>query len=124
LTFDINDVKISKITLINRHQLAAREGKRDMSISRETVEYVARLARLELDQAELEKLSGQLKGILDFIDTLSKADIKDIAPTSHILPISNVLRDDLPKASLPVEKVLANAPRHEGGFFIVPKVIE
>jgi aspartyl-tRNA(Asn)/glutamyl-tRNA(Gln) amidotransferase subunit C len=95
-----------------------------MAINRETVEYVAHLARIELQPKELEKFSKQLHDILDFIDTLTKVDIKDIAPTSHILPINNVLRDDLPKGSLPLEKVLENAPSREGNFFVVPKVIE
>jgi aspartyl-tRNA(Asn)/glutamyl-tRNA(Gln) amidotransferase subunit C len=94
------------------------------SISKETVRYVAGLARLELEDKELEQLSGQLQEILGFIDKLKKLDLKDISPTSHILPIKNVLREDQPQASLPVEKVLSNAPQRQGNFFIVPKVIE
>jgi aspartyl-tRNA(Asn)/glutamyl-tRNA(Gln) amidotransferase subunit C len=95
-----------------------------MAISKETVKYVVNLARIELQPKDLEKLSGQLKSILDFIDKLSKVDIGNIAPTSHILPINNVLRDDQPKASLPVHKALDNAPSKDGNFFVVPKVIE
>ena len=95
-----------------------------MAITRETVEYVAHLARIELQQKELEKLSKQLHDILDFIDTLTKVDIKDIAPTSHILPISNILREDVPRPSLTAQNALANAPQKEGNFFVVPKVIE
>jgi len=95
-----------------------------MSITRETVEYVAHLARMELKPKELEKLSHQLQDILDFIDKLKKVDIKDINPTSHILPINNVLREDNPRESLPIDKVLKNAPRKEGNFFVVPKIIE
>jgi len=95
-----------------------------MSITRETVEYVAHLARIELKSEELEKLSQQLQGILGFIDKLKKVDIKDINPTSHILPINNVLREDNPGESLPVDKVLKNAPQKEGSFFVVPKIIE
>jgi aspartyl-tRNA(Asn)/glutamyl-tRNA(Gln) amidotransferase subunit C len=95
-----------------------------MAISKETVEYVAHLARIELKSKELEKLSGQLEDILDFIDNLKKINIENIPPTSHILPISNVLRLDTPKESLPCEKVLSNAPGREGNFFVVPKVIE
>jgi aspartyl-tRNA(Asn)/glutamyl-tRNA(Gln) amidotransferase subunit C len=95
-----------------------------MAISKETVEHVAHLARIELPAKELEKFSRQLQAILDFIDKLKEADIKDTSPTSHILPISNVLREDKPQASLPVEKVLKNAPSPEGNFFSVPKVIE
>lgn len=95
-----------------------------MAITKETVKYVAHLARIELKPKELEKLSGQLKEILDFIDELKKVDIKDISPTSHILPINNVLRKDSLKPSLSIEKALENAPQKEGNFFGVPKVIE
>ena len=95
-----------------------------MAIDKQTVKYVAHLARIELDAKELEKLSGQLQGILDFIDRLKKVDIKNIPPTSHISPIKNVLREDEPRQSLPVGKALENAPDKQGSFFGVPKVIE
>lgn len=95
-----------------------------MPIDKDTVKYTAQLSRIELQDKELDKLSLQLKGILDFIDKLSKVDVQNIAPTSHILALKNVLREDIPKDSLPVEKVLANAPQKEGNFFVVPKVIE
>ena len=95
-----------------------------MAITKEIVEYVAHLARIELDVEELEKLSEQLKGILDFIDKLKDVDINNISPTSHILPINNVLRQDNIKVSLPAQKVLENAPSKQGNYFVVPKVIE
>lgn len=95
-----------------------------MSIDNKTVEYVAHLARIELGQQELEKLSRQLHGILDFIDKLKKADIRNVSPTSHILPIRNVSRQDIAADSLPAAKVLENAPRKQGDFYVVPKVIE
>ena len=95
-----------------------------MPLSKETVQYVANLSRIALTPEELEKLSQQLQAILGFIDQLSQADIKDISPTSHILPISNVLRNDLPAGSLPVEKALANSPQKKDNFFVVPRVIE
>lgn len=95
-----------------------------MSIDKKTVEDVAHLARIELDEKELEKLSRQLEHILAFIDKLGLLNTETIAPTSHILPVSNVLREDEPRASLPIEKTLKNAPGKEGGFFVVPKVIE
>jgi aspartyl-tRNA(Asn)/glutamyl-tRNA(Gln) amidotransferase subunit C len=95
-----------------------------MAIDKKTVEHVAHLARIELKEDEISKLSKQLQGILDFIDKLKELDIKDTQPTSHILPVSNVLREDEPVASLPIEKVLMNAPSKEGNFFSVPKVIE
>lgn len=95
-----------------------------MAIDKETVKYTAHLCRIELQDKELDKLSTQLKGILDFIDKLKQVDIQNIIPTSHILPVKNVLREDALKDSLPVDKVLANAPQKEGNFFVVPKVIE
>ncbi len=95
-----------------------------MAITKETVEYVAHLARMELKPKELEKLSKQLQDILGFIDKLKKINIENIAPTSHILPINNVFREDNLKKSLPCEKALENAPAREGNFFSVPKVIE
>ena len=95
-----------------------------MAITKETVKYVANLARIELKPQELEKMSGQLKDILGFIDKLGKVDIKNISPTSHILPINNVLRNDQPQESLSADKALENAPQREGNFFVVPKIIE
>ena len=95
-----------------------------MAISKETVEYVAHLARIELEPHELDRLSSQLKDILDFINTLATVDVKDINPTSHILPIHNILRGDEPKNSLPSEKALENAPDKHNNFFGVPKIIE
>lgn len=95
-----------------------------MAISKETVEYVAHLARIELKPKELEKLFPQLQDILDFIDKLKRINIEATAPTSHILPINNVLREDTLKESLSPENALENAPRKEGNFFVVPKIIE
>jgi len=95
-----------------------------MAITKETIEYTAHLARIELKPQELEKISRQLKGILDFIDTLKRLEVKDIAPTSHILPINNVLREDIPVKSLSAEKALMDSPSQKGTFFVVPKIIE
>jgi aspartyl-tRNA(Asn)/glutamyl-tRNA(Gln) amidotransferase subunit C len=95
-----------------------------MQISQETVKYVADLSRIELTPEELEKLSKQLQTVLGFIDQLNRLDVAHIAATSHILPISNVLRKDEPRESLPIEKTLACAPQKKNNFFVVPKVIE
>lgn len=95
-----------------------------MAISKETIEWVAHLARIELKSKELEKLYQQLQEILDFIDKLKRIDIEDIPATSHILPINNVLREDTLKQSLTCEKALGDAPAREGNFFVVPKIIE
>ncbi|MDO8662582.1 MAG: Asp-tRNA(Asn)/Glu-tRNA(Gln) amidotransferase subunit GatC [Candidatus Omnitrophota bacterium] len=95
-----------------------------MGIDKKTVEGVAHLARIELEPKELEKLSHQLEHILAFIDKLSVLNTDNVPPTSHILPLNNVLRKDETKPSLSIEKTLANAPAKQGNFFVVPKVIE
>ena len=95
-----------------------------MSLDRETIKHVAHLARIELQPNELEKLSGELHEILGFIDKLKDLNVEQVMPASHILPISNVLREDKPHISLSPEKALENAPRTKGNFFSVPKIIE
>lgn len=95
-----------------------------MGITKETVQHVAHLARIQIQDKELEKLALQLKDILNFIDKLKELKIEGIAPTSHILPVNNVLREDTPKESLLVKKVLENACGEKENFFTVPKVIE
>jgi len=95
-----------------------------MAIDKETVKYVAHLARIELQPDELEKLSGQLHDILGFIDKLSSLDTSQVNPSSHILPISNVLREDKLRDSLSPDKALENAPDRKGNFFSVPKILE
>ncbi|MBN2831396.1 MAG: Asp-tRNA(Asn)/Glu-tRNA(Gln) amidotransferase subunit GatC [Candidatus Omnitrophica bacterium] len=93
-------------------------------IDKKTVEYVANLARIELKEKELDKLSGQLGDILGFIDKLKEVNVDSVPPTSHAISIGNVLRDDSLKESLPVNKALSNSPLKNGSSFIVPKVIE
>ena len=95
-----------------------------MSIDKETIKHVAHLARIELQPKELERLSGQLEHIIGFIDKLKQANVDNVLPTSHAIAVSNVLREDILRGSLPVEKALANAPSKKGNFFVVPKVIE
>lgn len=95
-----------------------------MAIDKETVKYLAHLARIDLGPEELEKLSLQLQEILDFIDSLAKINTSSVLPTSHILALNNVFREDIPKKSLSSEQALTNAPSPEGNFFVAPKVIE
>jgi len=95
-----------------------------MPIDNETIKHVAHLARIELQPNELEKLSVQLHDILGFIDKISNLNIENVAPASHILSISNVLREDSPHVSLTPERALENAPNRKGNFFSVPKIIE
>jgi len=95
-----------------------------MKITKKEVEYVARLARLSLSEAEKEKMTAQLDSILEYMDTLNKLDTKNVAATSHVLPLNNVWREDTVKPSLSREEMLANAPEQAEGFFKVKKVIE
>lgn len=94
-----------------------------MKISKEEVMHVARLARLNLDEKAIELYTKQLGDILTYMDTLNRVDTKDVHPTSHAIFIKNAFREDEVKASVPVERALANAPQSEDGSFVVPKVI-
>jgi len=95
-------------------------------ITKKDVEHVARLARLELSEAEKEKFTAQLESILGYIDVLNKFDTKDVPATSHVLPLSNVWREDAaePNRLGSQQEIIANAPDAEGPFFKVKKVIE
>ena len=95
-----------------------------MAINKQTVEQVAHLARINLEPKELEKISHQLQDILGFIDHLSKLDLTNVAPASHILSINNVLREDTAQPGLTPDQALENAPRKNKNFFSVPKIIE
>jgi aspartyl-tRNA(Asn)/glutamyl-tRNA(Gln) amidotransferase subunit C len=95
-----------------------------MKITKKEVEYVARLARLALSEAEKEKMTAQLDSILQYVDTLNKLDTKNVEPTSHVLPLNNVWREDVVKPSYAREEILANAPEQAEGFYKVKKVIE
>jgi aspartyl-tRNA(Asn)/glutamyl-tRNA(Gln) amidotransferase subunit C len=93
-----------------------------MAISREDVLHVARLARLELAEGEVEKFQEQLSAILEAISTVSELDLEGVEPTSHPLDLVNVWDEDEPRPSLPVELALRNAPDPEDGYFGVPPV--
>jgi aspartyl-tRNA(Asn)/glutamyl-tRNA(Gln) amidotransferase subunit C len=95
----------------------------DQKITLDQVRHVAKLSRLALDEARLQKLAGQLESILDYVAQISKADITGVEPMAHALPMHNVFREDIVEPSLPLEKVLENAPDSDGPFFKVPKVI-
>ena len=95
-----------------------------MDITVRDVEHVALLARLELSDWEKELFAGQLGAILRYIEKLNELDTDGVEPTSHVLPISNVMRDDEPRPSWPLDKVLENAPDKEDGQFRVPAVLE
>lgn len=93
-------------------------------ISLEDVDHVARLARLELSAADKERMRSELDGILSYIDKLRALDTRDVEPTSHAVPVTNVMRDDVERPSLAQEDMLANAPDRHRDMFRVPRIIE
>ena len=96
----------------------------ETKISLQDVDHVARLARLELSAADKERMRSELDGILSYIDKLRALDTRDVEPTSHAVPVTNVMRDDVEQPSLPQEDMLANAPDRHRDMFRVPKIIE
>ncbi|BFH67036.1 Asp-tRNA(Asn)/Glu-tRNA(Gln) amidotransferase subunit GatC [Paenibacillus dendritiformis] len=95
-----------------------------MSIQVQDVEHVAKLARLNLTDEEKARYTEQLNAILKYAEKLNELDTDDVPPTTHVLPIRNVMRDDAVRPSLPIEKVMLNAPQEEDGQFQVPAVLE
>ena len=93
-------------------------------ITMRDVEHVARLSRLALTDQEKERMQRELDGILSYIDKLRGLDTANVPPTSHAVPMTNVMRDDEPRPSLAQDLMLANAPERSGEFFRVPKIIE
>ena len=92
-------------------------------ISREDVAHVARLARLDVTEEELDRFAGQLARVLEHAADLAVLDTAGVAPTAHPFPLVNVLRDDVVAASLDRDEVLAMAPAAEGGRFRVPRIL-
>lgn len=95
-----------------------------MAISEEDVRKIAQLARLKLSDEEIRLYQGQFVKILDSMAELSSLDTHGVPPTTSVLGLSNLLRDDEPSVFPAVDKLLANAPQREGNFFKVRKVIE
>jgi aspartyl-tRNA(Asn)/glutamyl-tRNA(Gln) amidotransferase subunit C len=89
-------------------------------IDREQVLHVAKLARLRLDDAEVETMAGELSGILEHVDRIAALDLDGVEPTSHVVELENVLRADEPHRSLSQDKALASAPDPVDGAFRVP----
>ena len=89
-------------------------------IDRAQVLHVARLARLELSEEEVEKMSGELSGILDHIEKIGELDLDGVAPTTHVVEVANAVRADEPRPSWPREELLDAAPAVRDGGFEVP----
>ena len=91
-----------------------------MSISPDQVLHVAGLARLDLSDEEVERLTAELGAILDAVSKVAELDLADVPPTSHPLAVVNAWAEDVPHDSLPLDDVFANAPLREGDLFRVP----
>jgi aspartyl-tRNA(Asn)/glutamyl-tRNA(Gln) amidotransferase subunit C len=93
-------------------------------LSRETVLKVARLARLRLTEAEVDDYAAKLGSILGYVEQLNEVNTDDIEPMVHAVELANVFRDDVVTPSLSQKDALANAPKSDGKFFLVPQILE
>lgn len=94
-----------------------------MKITQQEVQHVAKLARLDLSPAEVERMTGQLDAILSYAAKLDELDTTGVAVTTHTQQVVNAFRDDEVQPSLPREQALANGPEQNGESFVVPRVI-
>ena len=92
-------------------------------ITEETVQHLAGLARIALEDAEIKTLTGQLDAIVDSVAKVREVATPDVPPTSHPIPLSNIARPDTPGATLTVEQALAGAPEHDGSRFMVSAIL-
>jgi aspartyl-tRNA(Asn)/glutamyl-tRNA(Gln) amidotransferase subunit C len=102
----------------------SQEKRMEKKIDAAQVRKVARLARLDLTEAEIAEFTGQLSAILDYVGKMNELDTTGTEPLAHCLPISNVFRNDCIKESLGTEKTLTNAPQRDEQFFKVPKILD
>jgi aspartyl-tRNA(Asn)/glutamyl-tRNA(Gln) amidotransferase subunit C len=94
----------------------------NQKITIDDVRHVAKLAKLGLDEQQLDRMTGELGTIIDSIGKISELDLADVPPTTHALEVVNVLGDDVPHESLSTERALSNAPDPEDGCFRVPRM--
>jgi aspartyl-tRNA(Asn)/glutamyl-tRNA(Gln) amidotransferase subunit C len=94
-----------------------------MALTTDEVKAVAELARLHLSPEEIDRMRDQLSSILDHIALINELDTASISPTAQVIELTNIMRDDMVRPSLPREAVLANAPRQNDGFFEVDAVL-
>ncbi len=95
-----------------------------MKISPGDVRHVAQLARVSLTDEQIGTFGRQLNDIVEYIEQLNEIDTNDIEPTSHVMPLNNIFREDVIRQSLPRLEMLKNAPDSNESFYIVPKIIE
>ena len=94
-----------------------------MKLTQQEVEYVANLARIQVNESETEQLSHQLSSILTYMEELNQVDTEGVTPMASVVSQANVLRDDEVRESVPQDKAVANAPAAKDGMFQVPKII-
>lgn len=92
-------------------------------IARDEVLRVVALARLSMDDAEIDRLQRDLDAILAYVEALSEVDTSGVEPTAHVIPLATPMRDDVPEPPMDPDLVVANAPEASGSAFVVPKVI-
>jgi aspartyl-tRNA(Asn)/glutamyl-tRNA(Gln) amidotransferase subunit C len=112
------------ISVLLRGKIPGGERSIMSRITLDQVKHVANLARLAVTEEEAEKFTKQLDDIITFAELLNELDTENVEPTSHVLPMKNVLREDEAKPGLPVEEVLKNAPDSKDGQIRVPSIIE
>ncbi|HEV8001766.1 MAG TPA: Asp-tRNA(Asn)/Glu-tRNA(Gln) amidotransferase subunit GatC [Planctomycetaceae bacterium] len=93
-------------------------------LTRDDVAKVALLGRLKLSDDELEQMTTQLGRVLEYVDILNEVDTEGVEPLAHPIELANVFRDDVERESLPREEALANAPKTDGRFFVVPAILD
>jgi aspartyl-tRNA(Asn)/glutamyl-tRNA(Gln) amidotransferase subunit C len=93
-------------------------------LTRQEVAHLARLARLAVTDEELDLFAGQLDAVLEAVATVGQADVGDVPPTTHAVPMTNVMRPDVARPSLPRDVVLAGAPAAEEDRFRVPRILQ
>jgi aspartyl-tRNA(Asn)/glutamyl-tRNA(Gln) amidotransferase subunit C len=99
-------------------------GVKRVSLSREDVRKVALLARLELEEEEIDRQAVHINRLLEQFEKLQELDVTGVEPTSHSIPLYNVFREDISLPSLPREEALANAPESRDGCIVVPRILE
>ena len=95
-----------------------------MKITDEIIDYVSSLARLDLNSEEKTKIKGEIEKIIDYMDVLNTLDTSDVEPMSHVLPTTNVFREDVALPSSDRDEILKTAPEVDDGAFRVPKTVE
>ena len=115
--------KAPKATKATKAPAAEAAPKQSTKITPELVEHIARLALVELTSAEKEKFAKQMNGILEHFDKLAEVDVEGIEPTTHVMDIKNVVREDDPKEGLSQEEALSNAHETDNGFIKAPRIV-